>query len=45
MLAPTEDDGSCAGIWQDHFDISVPLIHGAVCGIGLNAVPIHQSTK
>jgi len=45
MLALTEDKGLAAGSEQDHFDIRTLLTNSAVCGIGLDTVPIPGDTS
>lgn len=40
MLAATEDLGLAAGTQKQQFDIRALLIYSAVCGIGLDTVPV-----
>jgi hypothetical protein len=44
MLALTEDTGLAEGTIQGHFDIRALLTYSAVCGIGLDTVPIPGDT-
>jgi hypothetical protein len=44
MLALTEDRGLAAGSINDDFDIRALLTYSAVCGIGLDTVPIPGDT-
>jgi len=44
MLALTEDTGLAEGSIQSHFDIRALLTYSAVCGIGLDTVPIPGNT-
>ncbi len=44
MLAVTEDHGLAKGTKKAQFDIRSLLIYSAVCGIGLDTVPIPGST-
>lgn len=44
MLAPTEDTGLAQGAINSHFDIRALLTYSAVCGIGLDTVPIPGDT-
>ncbi|MGH1485740.1 MAG: DUF711 family protein [Cellvibrionaceae bacterium] len=44
MLALTEDTGLAKGAEQGHFDIRTLLTNSAVCGIGLDTVPIPGDT-
>jgi uncharacterized protein (UPF0210 family) len=45
MLALTEDKGLAAGSVQSDFDIRALLTYSAVCGIGLDTVPIPGNTS
>ncbi|ROS05446.1 hypothetical protein EDC56_0976 [Sinobacterium caligoides] len=45
MLALTEDLGLAQGSLADHFDIRALLTYSAVCGIGLDTVPIPGNTS
>jgi len=45
MLAPTEDTGLAAGTIRGDFDIRALLTYSAVCGIGLDTVPIPGDTS
>lgn len=45
MLALTEDTGLAEGSNQGHFDIRALLTYSAVCGIGLDTVPIPGETS
>ncbi|MDO6561957.1 DUF711 family protein [Amphritea sp. 1_MG-2023] len=45
MLALTEDTGLAEGTLKDHFDIRALLTYSAVCGIGLDTVPIPGDTS
>ena len=45
MLALTEDSGLAQGSMNDHFDIRALLTYSAVCGIGLDTVPIPGDTS
>jgi uncharacterized protein len=45
MLALTEDSGLAAGSINDDFDIRSLLTYSAVCGIGLDTVPIPGDTS
>lgn len=45
MLALTEDTGLAAGTQSEHFDIRSLLTYSAVCGIGLDTVPIPGNTS
>lgn len=45
MLALTEDTGLAQGSVQSHYDIRSLLTYSAVCGIGLDTVPIPGSTS
>lgn len=44
MLALTEDTGLAAGTLRSEFDIRALLTYSAVCGIGLDTVPIPGDT-
>jgi len=44
MLALTEDKGLAQGTIKGHFDIRSLLTYSAVCGIGLDTVPIPGNT-
>ncbi|MDO5057759.1 MAG: DUF711 family protein, partial [Lautropia sp.] len=44
MLAVTEDEGLAAGTRAGQFDIRALLTYSAVCGIGLDTVPIPGDT-
>ncbi len=44
MLAVTEDKGLAEGTKQEDFDIRALLTYSAVCGIGLDTVPIPGNT-
>jgi uncharacterized protein (UPF0210 family) len=44
MLALTEDTGLAQGSIEDHFEIRSLLTYSAVCGIGLDTVPIPGNT-
>ena len=44
MLALTEDTGLASGAEKRHFDIRTLLTNSAVCGIGLDTVPIPGDT-
>jgi uncharacterized protein len=44
MLALTEDRGLAKGSIESHFDIRSLLTYSAVCGIGLDTVPIPGNT-
>lgn len=45
MLALTEDTGLAQGTIHSHFDIRSLLTYSAVCGIGLDTVPIPGDTS
>ncbi len=45
MLAVTEDEGLAMGTQKGQFDIRALLTYSAVCGIGLDTVPIAGSTS
>lgn len=45
MLALTEDTGLAQGTIDSHFDIRSLLTYSAVCGIGLDTVPIPGDTS
>ena len=45
MLAVTEDLGLAEGIQKQDFDIRALLTYGAVCGIGLDTVPVAGDVK
>ena len=45
MLALTEDLGLAQGSIAEHFDIRALLSYSAVCGIGLDTVPIPGNTS
>lgn len=45
MLALTEDRGLAQGSIDSHFDIRALLTYSAVCGIGLDTVPIPGDTS
>jgi len=45
MLALTEDVGLAQGTKDNHFDIRALLTYSAVCGIGLDTVPIPGDTS
>jgi len=45
MLALTEDTGLAQGSIEDNFDIRSLLTYSAVCGIGLDTVPIPGDTS
>ena len=45
MLALTEDVGLAKGSMDGHFDIRALLTYSAVCGIGLDTVPIPGDTS
>jgi len=45
MLALTEDTGLAAGTLKNHYDIRSLLTYSAVCGIGLDTVPIPGNTS
>lgn len=45
MLAVTEDLGLAEGTRKSHFDIRALLTYSAVCGIGLDTVPIAGSAS
>ncbi len=45
MLALTEDSGLAAGTLKSNFDIRSLLTYSAVCGIGLDTVPIPGDTS
>lgn len=44
MLALTEDTGLAKGSMNKHFDIRALLTYSAICGIGLDTVPIPGDT-
>ena len=44
MLAVTEDEGLARGTKEFDFDIRALLTYSAVCGIGLDTVPIPGNT-
>jgi hypothetical protein len=45
MLALTEDTGLAAGTLKSNYDIRSLLTYSAVCGIGLDTVPIPGDTS
>lgn len=45
MLALTEDTGLAEGTLNNHYDIRALLTYSAVCGIGLDTVPIPGDTS
>jgi uncharacterized protein (UPF0210 family) len=45
MLAVTEDTGLAEGTIKKEFDIRALLTYSAVCGIGLDTVPIEGNTS
>lgn len=45
MLALTEDTGLAAGTFKSNYDIRSLLTYSAVCGIGLDTVPIPGETS
>ena len=45
MLAVTEDFGLADGTQKHYFDIRALLTYSAVCGIGLDTVPVAGNVK
>ena len=45
MLAVTEDLGLAEGTQKQDFDIRALLTYSAVCGIGLDTVPVAGNAK